>query len=219
MTKKWTETLSEWDNNKIIELIVSFTPKEVQELLNAEDPPTLSKIQGLTWKHTSEPGVYIKIIDAKEMYVYVGSATSISGGLNKRRCDHEKSVGLDEMSYHRRLMLHENGVKKSMRFGTLFLMPWSSNLSSANVEFTRKVCLLAEAIFASMLGAYKSGVPCILEDACPYGTPLAVFEWKGACSHSCLTENQRTPKVQMTAEEWHQHEEKRKEKKREKERE
>jgi hypothetical protein len=43
-----------------------------------------------------------------------------------------------------------------------------------------------------MLGAYKGGVASILEDACPYGTPLAIFEWKGACSHSGLVECQRT---------------------------
>jgi hypothetical protein len=42
-------------------------------------------------------------------------------------------------------MLYENGVKKTMSFGTPFLMPWLSDLSSANVEFTRKVCLLGEA--------------------------------------------------------------------------
>lgn len=45
-----------------------------------------------------------------------------------------------------------------------------------------------------MLGAYKSRVPCTLEDACLYGTLLAVFEMKGACSHSSLLESQRAQK-------------------------
>jgi hypothetical protein len=54
---KWTETLSQWDNDQIIASIVSFTPKEARELLNAEDPPTLSEIRALRWKHTLEPGV------------------------------------------------------------------------------------------------------------------------------------------------------------------
>jgi hypothetical protein len=172
MTKKWVETLSQWDNDRVIETIISSTPKEVQGLFNADEPPTLSEIKGLQWKHTTEPGVYIKIIEANETHIYVGSATSISGGLNGRRADHEKSVCPDEKSYHRRLMLHENGVKKTMSFRTLFLMPWSSNLSTENVLYTRRVCLLVEAIFASMLGAYKSGVASTLEDACPYGAPL-----------------------------------------------
>lgn len=43
---------------------------------------------------STEPGVYVKVIEAKESYIYVGSATSVSGGLNKRRLEHGKSTAV-----------------------------------------------------------------------------------------------------------------------------
>jgi hypothetical protein len=86
-----------------------------------------------------------------------------------------------------RLLLRQ--PKPIVKFGTLLKIP--SGLSGREGNHNRRVCLLAEAIYCSLLGGYLSKVSYAIGDPCPFGFPTSVFNWHGACSHTCLTEEQR----------------------------
>jgi hypothetical protein len=92
-----------------------------------------------------------------------------------------------EKSYHRRLLLRQ--PKPTVKFGTLLRIP--QGLSSQEVNRNRRVCLLAEAIYCSILGGYMPRVSYELGNTYPFGFPTSIFNWDGACLHTCLTEGQR----------------------------
>ncbi|GFF52543.1 hypothetical protein CNMCM8927_006799 [Aspergillus lentulus] len=191
MTKAWKQRLhNEWSDDDILMNIYKYTLPSVRDLLNDENPPSYDSLLALEWVETLHMGVYIKLIYPKtgtDRHVYVGSATSQFGGLASRRETHERPVRPGETSYHRNLLLAQ--PKPIVKFCTLFQMP--QGLSSKDANHTRRLCILAEAIYCSLLGGYMSRVSYELRNACPFGFPTSVFNWHGACSHTCLTEGQR----------------------------
>lgn len=69
-------------------------------------------------------------------------------------------------------------------------MQWGSRTVD-DINLIRKLCLLSEAVFATILGAYMLVADKDVRLACPYGNPEVVFDWRGACTHSALSESQR----------------------------
>lgn len=86
--------------------------------------------------------------------------------------------------------MHQIGIPRDAKFVTLYEMDWGL-CSTDDINLNRKLCLLAEAVFASILGAYMGIVSKELRMTCPYGDPKIVFDWAGACTHSSLSESQR----------------------------
>ncbi|RWQ94159.1 hypothetical protein C8Q69DRAFT_446056 [Paecilomyces variotii] len=111
------------------------------------------------------------------------------GGLSKRKIDHESREMGAKCAYDKCLM-HQIGIPRDAKFVTLYKMDWGL-CSTDNINLNRKLCLLAEAVFASILGAYMGIVSKELRMTCPYGDPKIVFDWAGACTHSSLSESQR----------------------------
>lgn len=79
-----------------MELVLAHTAQPVIKLLDQLDPPTFEELTSLPWNNTRDIGVYLKLISEKSEYatylphwVYVGSATSVTGGLRGRRYTHE----------------------------------------------------------------------------------------------------------------------------------
>ncbi|RAL09905.1 uncharacterized protein BO97DRAFT_416378 [Aspergillus homomorphus CBS 101889] len=66
---------------------------------------------------------------------------------------------------------------------------WEGN--DGDIEPIRLDCLLVEAVFAGMPGAYCRHTD--LQSACVYGPSNEVYTWNGACTHSCLLKTQRCP--------------------------
>lgn len=93
MTEEWKITLEVWDDNYLLSYINAYTPDHIKHLLDGEEPPTFEQLMEFNWTDTSDPGVYARLIwptsESSHPHVYVGSATSIMGGLRKRKGDHE----------------------------------------------------------------------------------------------------------------------------------
>lgn len=54
--------MNQWTDAEIVALFVKFTPDSVKEMLDREDPPSFQTLLKTAWQHTTEPGVYMKLI-------------------------------------------------------------------------------------------------------------------------------------------------------------
>lgn len=96
MTLDWHLTLKETSDEEIIPYFTECTPRAVQAILGREDPPTWEDLMGLDpWKGTTAPGVYTRLMSFTGVdpnfgnrHLYVGSATGVWGGLQKRMEQH-----------------------------------------------------------------------------------------------------------------------------------
>ncbi|KAJ9237005.1 hypothetical protein DTO169E5_5486 [Paecilomyces variotii] len=122
-------------------------------------------------------------------HIYIGSATSTIGGLSKRKLDHKYRPIVQQCAYYKTLM-NQPGVPRTSKFVTIYTMDWGL-CSIDDINLNRKLCLLAEAVFTAMLGGYMPVVDKPLQLACLYGDPKTVFDWRGTCTHSSLSESQR----------------------------
>jgi hypothetical protein len=93
--------------------------------------------------------------------------TGVQGKSTPTHSSHHVLIIHREKLYHRRLLLRQ--PKPTMKFGTLLRIP--QGLSSEEVNHNRRVCLLAEAIYCSILGGYMPRVSYELGNTYPFGFP------------------------------------------------
>ncbi|CEN60042.1 hypothetical protein ASPCAL02483 [Aspergillus calidoustus] len=182
----------------ILSALHMCTPDDVRELLNQENPPSFEDLVGLKWENTSRVGVYSKAvfeIDAlgkprldKPHFEYVGSATRKHGGLEARKYTHDHPSEKEKKSFHSYLV--HGKVKRSRKFGVLFSVP-THGLTDQEFVAIRQICIVAEAVFAQILGVYSEHVTDSSLHGSVYGNAREVFSWYGACSHFCLLEGVR----------------------------
>lgn len=79
-------------------------------------------------------------------------------------------------------------TKRKQKFVTLLNVKLGFNPGKEKWQESRAIAMIAEAIFAIMLGAYRPVANHTLRDVCVYGNPLQVFTWSGACHSFCLRE-------------------------------
>ncbi|KAI9833041.1 MAG: hypothetical protein M1819_003874 [Sarea resinae] len=86
-------------------------------------------------------------------------------------------------------LMAQKNVRREGTWVTLFQMPGNPEGQEEKLTI-RSVCLLAEAIYTSWLGAFYHNVAHDnLLQLCPYDGTF----WRGACTHSPLAENLRLP--------------------------
>ncbi|KAL3477915.1 hypothetical protein BJX99DRAFT_257075 [Aspergillus californicus] len=190
--QKHIQFLKDLEDDDILSLIIAGTPEPVRKALNQETGLKFEDLQQLSWDDTQDPGIYAKLIynpvdtNTKLHFVYVGSATG-QKGLRGRKASHESPSYRKRDSINTRL-----AINRRQKFITLYRLDRPAT-KGEDLYVNRQVCFLAEAIFASFLGAYATSV-LQKTPSCPYGDPSEVFTWYGACSHYCLNEGIRVPK-------------------------
>ncbi|KAJ9283570.1 hypothetical protein DTO021C3_8829 [Paecilomyces variotii] len=193
MSDEWNITLQVWDDEYLLSYFNTYTAEPLKHLLDTHSPPTFEDLKTLDWLDTTDAGVYARLIwptmEKSTPHIYVGSATSTMGGLSKRKLDHEYRPIAQQCAYYKTLM-NQPGVPRTSKFVTIYTMDWGL-CSIDDINLNRKLCLLAEAVFTAMLGGYMPVVDKPLQLACPYGDPKTVFDWRGTCTHSSLSESQR----------------------------
>ncbi|CRG85867.1 hypothetical protein PISL3812_02871 [Talaromyces islandicus] len=163
-------------------------------LLNQEAAPTFAQLLQLSWVDTQDLGVYGKLVfrgkeeDATkdDHWVYVGSATKIHGGLRSRRKGHEKPSKQEINHYYMEIVHGE--TKRKQKLITLLHADYGRNPSDEDLKEGKALSLIAEGIFAIILGAFRSISHHTLRDACVYGNPQQTLTWTGACLRFCLME-------------------------------
>lgn len=94
--ERWDPFLEDHDDDELVELVLAHTAQPAIEFHDQLDPPTFEELTSLPWDNTRDMGVYLKFISEKSEcathlphWVYVGSGTSVTGGLRGRRYNHE----------------------------------------------------------------------------------------------------------------------------------
>ncbi|CAI7564982.1 unnamed protein product [Penicillium glandicola] len=183
----WETIFPHCSDERIVKFIMEYTVDSMKQLVDREAPPTFKELQSLRWYDTKEFGVYGKLLESPDNFqnnfVYVGSATSSDNGLRHRKKTHLNDVNQKSTAYRRKstyvdvrsifaFATRESGDKKACK-------ALSGALRRSKVAFT------------TLLGAYEEGGPDDLEhyrNACPYGRPVDVFDYQGACTHSAFRE-------------------------------
>ncbi|KAI9647918.1 hypothetical protein NHQ30_004307 [Ciborinia camelliae] len=180
-----------------------FTLPETKKILNRERTPSLADVANLPWIETMESGVYAHpfrpVHDDRHNHLYIGEASGVKGLAGRQR-EHEREIN-KSIDQKRSNCLHYNIYRKSPRishWATLFLIPdldtkpdvaeSERNWSDAVWSEVRVISYLAEACFATLLGAYSHGATEELRNTCPFGYNLP---WWGVCTHSSLTDRVR----------------------------
>lgn len=88
-------------------------------------------------------------------HLYVGSATADHGGLVRRKGDHErKNVAKTEPSYHHNLMVQKDVPRKGQFFIIVVVQTAWQDLTREDFSATRKLCIVAEAVYTAFFRAF-----------------------------------------------------------------
>ncbi|KAL4880082.1 hypothetical protein BJY04DRAFT_86489 [Aspergillus karnatakaensis] len=197
-TAHFKEFFQKTSNAEISDMMVRYTSPSVLQLLSRDNIPTFAEFAALPWNETANMGVYAKlayegsITNATDNahFLYVGSATDRKGGLAKRRKDHLNPTGKAKDAYYMRIV-HGPPVVRNQQMITLFQLDRQLDSSEEDIIRARTMCMLAEAVYTSWLGGYRSTAQWSLRAACPYGNPGDIFTWLGVCSHLAIHEGLR----------------------------
>lgn len=90
----------------------------------------------------------------------------------------------------RKSRLIHGDVNRTSKFGVQFSVP-TSGLKSKEVVAIRQLSMVAEAVYADILGVYSDHVKDKSLYQTVYGDSPKAFSWHRACSHFCLLEGVR----------------------------
>ena len=173
MTRDWREALSNKPDWYWLSCIANSISAEMRDILGSLQAPTFERLGRLPPAETTEAGVYARLATSRfnlqtptDRYLYVGSASTHTGGLRRRVSEHltQKSrLDQDILDYNL------DGPGKFVRL--MSIEHQSSN--DKDIMDVRYIVTLAEAILAVWLGALqsplsKSPITQLQKDLCPW---------------------------------------------------
>lgn len=145
----------------ILNALYIYTPDNIRQLLDRDDLPSFQDLVDLKWEKAARVGVYIKTISEPDTFgnprldrlyfTYVGSATQRKGGLSAR-----KRNTTAHPSKRKSRLIHGD-VNRTSKFGVQFSVP-TSGLKSKEFVAIRQLSMVAEAVYADILGVYSDHV-------------------------------------------------------------
>jgi hypothetical protein len=92
-TTVWRSLLCKYSLEEWVNAIDLHTLDDFKTLLSSDLPPTVDQLQRRRWIESSNPGVYLALIrrtdGTGDEHIYIGSATSLKGGLKHRVHQHK----------------------------------------------------------------------------------------------------------------------------------
>ncbi|KAL4908038.1 hypothetical protein BDW74DRAFT_115167 [Aspergillus multicolor] len=192
---QWQRSLASKSSNYLVECILAHTSQAVLELLDKLDPPSFNDFLALPEVHISDEGVHLKLIyelsnpTGNTHWIYVGSNMDKHGGQVPHKDGHKSRGGDEKKALHIELASDQSTQRES-KFVQLFQYSKGRFGGAEDDNFRRDMNTLAAAIFASILGAYSTSQPELL-NSCVYGSPKDVLSWYGACKQLALCESAR----------------------------
>ena len=93
ITQRWWNILRTRSVNAWVQKISNMTTPECKRLLSLASAPAIEAFSLLSYTETKDPGVYFSVISETDLsqhfFVYVGSASSPTGGLQQRIQQHQ----------------------------------------------------------------------------------------------------------------------------------
>ncbi|KAH8889403.1 hypothetical protein GQ53DRAFT_869763 [Thozetella sp. PMI_491] len=159
-------------------VIEQYVPEQAKQFLLNIRPDTPPNWSSVPWVDTIEWGVYGCLLrplfsdptahvlpDAKaHNHSYVGSATNMVAGLSGRKKQHQKPT----------VVKTDKKCKRGQQWSVFMLVPLLDVADSSFLVHLRLLCLLAETLFAEILGSHY------MKEQQTY--------WWGCCSHHAINE-------------------------------
>ncbi|KAL4965179.1 uncharacterized protein BDV14DRAFT_200167 [Aspergillus stella-maris] len=149
----------------ILSALDMYTWDHFREMFDQDDPPSFQDLVELEWENDTRVGVYTKTIFEpnaagkprleRPHFTYVGSATQREGGLAAHKRKHNSPSKREKKSFHTYLV--HGDVKRTSKFGVLFSVP-TNGLNHQEFMTIRQIYIVAEAVFADILGGYSDHV-------------------------------------------------------------
>lgn len=192
MTETWRDTLSRETPESWLSDIARGIPTEVKKLLASHEPPTVEKLEQLSWIDTKDVGVYAWLLKPRaklhlnsHCFLYVGSGTGVGHGLQSR-----KEAHLSEHRHNPRLLriIKQRKLQKDGCFITL-MMTEMKGVEREDLIRMRCLVTLAESMLTMWLAAlgeehlYKGN----FDSLCPWG--VSQVSYSGCTSHNPLTKD------------------------------